>query len=155
MAEREPFGPSKRPETRNSAFPSYQTIPLDQPGAVLGAKRPLDGEDRSGTIQDEGKRELQQRWLAQRNGFATIRPQTRFQGLRNCETALQNQRVLQCRFAMLIGYARVSTDDQTSPITVGLLRGRLPDHQNANGNRLVRCRVATFKIRNHPGRVLD
>ena len=64
------------------------------------------------SFKSEGKGELQRRRLAQTNVFATIRPRTCFQGLERCETVLQNTLVLQYHYAMLIGYARVSTDDQ-------------------------------------------
>ena len=60
--------------------------------------------------------------VAQRSGFATIRHSTSFQGLLRCET------VLQCRFdwrylyPMLIGYARVSTEDQDTTAQVAALK---------------------------------
>ena len=47
-----PHGPDPPP------FPREQRRPSDRPGAVQGAKRrsrTLDGEDRSGIIQGEGK----------------------------------------------------------------------------------------------------
>ena len=62
------------------------------------------------------------RGIAQTNGFATIRPRTCFQGLRRCETVLQNTLVLQYHYAMLIGYARVSTDDQDTAAQVAALQ---------------------------------
>ena len=56
MTERFPFGPSTRPEP--PFFPRKQRLSPDRPAAVQGAKRrkrTLDGEDRSGIIQGEGK----------------------------------------------------------------------------------------------------
>ena len=85
------------------------------------ADRTLNGEGRSGIVKNERKGELQRTRLAQRNGFATIRPRTCFQGLRRCETVLQNTLVLQYHYAMLIGYARVSTDDQDTAAQVAAL----------------------------------
>ena len=85
------------------------------------ADRPLDGEDRSGIVKNERKGELQRTRLTQTNGFATIRSRTCFQGFRRCETVLQNTLVLQYHYAMLIGYARVSTDDQDTSAQVTAL----------------------------------
>ena len=52
-AERFPSGPSTRPDP--PPFPREQRVSPDRPAAVQGAKRTLDGEDRSGTIRGEGK----------------------------------------------------------------------------------------------------
>ena len=56
MTERFPFGPSTRPEP--PLFPREQRVSPDRPRSGPGreaAKRTLDGEDRSGIIQGEGK----------------------------------------------------------------------------------------------------
>ena len=58
MAERLPFGPSTRAEPTTPLFPRKQRRPSDRPASRPGreaAKRTLDGEDRSGIIQGEGK----------------------------------------------------------------------------------------------------
>ena len=103
MTERFPFSPSTRPDP--PLFPRKQTPPSGSARSGPGretAKRTLDGEDRSEIIRHEGKGDRCRRF-AQTNGFATIRPRTCFQGLRRCETVLQNRLVLQYHYAMLIG----------------------------------------------------
>ena len=54
--------------------------------------------------------------------FCNDPARTCFQGLRRCEKVLQNQCVLQYLYAMLIGYARVSTDDQDTAAQVAALQ---------------------------------
>ena len=81
------FRPGK-PGPNPPFFPRKQRSPSDRPGAVQGAKRrsePLTARTDLESLQARGK------GLAQRNGFATIRPRTCLQGLRRCETVLQNQ----------------------------------------------------------------
>ena len=72
-----------RPETPQAPlFPRKQRFPFGWARSGPGreaAKRTLDGEDRSGILRGEGKGNRCRR-LAQRNGFATIRPRTCFQG---------------------------------------------------------------------------
>ena len=105
MAERFPSGPSTRPETTTPLFPRKQRSPSDRPGAVQGAKRTLDGEDRSGIIQREGKggtagRESTTGWLqkgtiAQRSGPGRV-----FKGLgvakRYCRINVISDTFMQC-----------------------------------------------------------
>ena len=122
MTERFPSGPDTGP---NPPFSLVNSPPSDRPGAVQGAKRrsgPLTARTDLESFKSEGKGELRRRRLAQRNGFATIRCRTCFQGLRRCETVLQNTLVLQYLYAMLIGYARVSTDDQNTAAQVAALK---------------------------------
>ena len=59
----------------------WHSAPMPLP--LQGAKRTLVGEDQSGIIQGEGKggnceHGVHNRTIAQRNGFATIRPRTGF-----------------------------------------------------------------------------
>ena len=57
MAERLPFGPSTRPEPPFSLINSHPFgSARSSPRARSGEANPLDGEDRSGIIQREGKR---------------------------------------------------------------------------------------------------
>ena len=107
---------TKRQKLHSTFFGSARSRPRRE-----AANRTLDGEDRSGIVKSKKKGELQRTRLAQTNGFATIRPRTCFQGLRRCETVLQNTLVLQYHYAMLIGYARVSTDDQDTAAQVAAL----------------------------------
>ena len=59
--------------------------------------------------------------VAQRNGSATLRPRTCFQRVTPCETVLPNPGDRRYLAAMLIGYARVSTDDQDTAAQVAAL----------------------------------
>ena len=56
------FRPHKPGPNLTPLFPRKQPSLLDRPGAIQGAKRTLDGEDRSGIIKDEGKGETAARW---------------------------------------------------------------------------------------------
>ena len=118
-----PFRPVHTARTHNPPFPCKQRLLSDRPGAVQGAKRRSGPLTARTDLESSGARgkAIVVRQLAQTNGFATIRPRTCFQGRRRCETVLQNTLVLQYHYAMLIGYARVSTDDQDTAAQVAAL----------------------------------
>ena len=126
MAERFPSGPSTQPETLLPLSLVNSTFSLDRPASGPGreaAKRrsgPLTARTDPGSSRERERGGLRA-GSPQPNGFATIRPRTCFQGLRRCETVLQNTLVLQYHYAMLIGYARVSTDDQDTAAQVAAL----------------------------------
>ena len=64
--------------------------------------------------------------IASRNGCAPLSPRTCLQGVRRCETVLPNQSDWRYLSATLIGYARVSTDDQDTAAQVAALNAGGP-----------------------------
>lgn len=60
--------------------------------------------------------------VAQTSGFATIRRSARFRGFLRCEKVLHYDTEWRYICAMLIGYARVSTDDQDTAAQVAALK---------------------------------